>query len=435
MRSRHRSAAVAVVVAAALAAVTASVGAASPAAQQKAKPKPVPSFHLRIGTILPFTGDLSSTGPSIDASARLAVDVINAALKKDGLSKKISVKIVDSQDDQTSTQPAIEAATKEVKVDKVSVIIGTMSSQSTIAMAQAVTIPNNVIVITPTGSAPQITTLQDNNTVWRILPSDLFQGQAMASAVADAFGKTATINVGARNDAFGTALEQVFAATWKKNGGKIGAEVSWDPNQASFDSEAQRLVAGNPAGWVLIDFPETFAKVGPALVRTGKWSPAKTFMNDVMSIPSSLQQVGAQATVGLRGVAPTSQSTSVKQTAAFAKLFPAREPGKPVTGYEGTSFDAAMLSFLAALQGRSASPNAIKANLRGISGPSGIKISYLNLAQGIKDVLAGKHIAYQGVWGPIDYDKNGDVGSSLFKVWHWDGTNVTTLKIFQYGGK
>ena len=428
MSIRNRCAALAVG-GAVLAAATASTVGASPAATQKK----VPSFKLRIGTILPFTGDLSAVGPSIDASARLAADTINAALKRDRLDKKISVKIVDSQDDQTSTQPAIEAATKEVKVDKVNVIIGTLSSQSTIAMAQAVTIPNNVIVITPTGSAPQITSLQDNNTVWRILPSDLFQGQAMASAVAGAFGKGATINVGARNDAFGTALEQVFVRTWKANGGKIGADVNWDPNQASFDSEAQKLVSGNPAGWVIIDFPETFTKVGPALVRTGKWSPAKTFMNDVMSVPASLQQVGAQATTGLRGVAPTSQSASVKQTGAFAKLFKAKKKGKPVTGYEGTSFDAVILSFLAALKGHSSSPNAIKANLRSISGPAGTPVTYLTLAKAIKLVLAGKRVAYQGVWGPIDYDQNGDVGSSLFKLWHYDGTTVTTEKIFKYG--
>ena len=61
---------------------------------------------------------------------------------------------------------------------------------------------------------------------------------------------------------------------------------------------------------------------------------------------ASLQQVGAQASNGLSGVAPTSQSASVKQTGAFAKLFKAKEKGKPVTGYEATSFDAVMLSFL-----------------------------------------------------------------------------------------
>ena len=105
MRSRHRTIALVLVVAAAVLAATA---AASTRSASSAAKKPV-SFHLRIGTVLPFTGSLAGVGPSIDASARLAVDTINAALKKDKLNKRISVKIVDSQDDQGATQPAIES--------------------------------------------------------------------------------------------------------------------------------------------------------------------------------------------------------------------------------------------------------------------------------------------------------------------------------------
>jgi ABC-type branched-subunit amino acid transport system substrate-binding protein len=436
---RKQRALVLALTAAVLVAVVAACGGSSDSAKSNATTNSAgsasgtPSFHLEIGTILPFTGDLSAVGPSIDASARLAADTINAALQKDGLAQKISVKIVDSQDDQTSTQPAIEAATKEVKVDKVSVIVGTMSSQSTIAVAQAVTIPAGTIMITPTGSAPQITGLKDNNTVWRILPSDLFQGKAMASAVESAFGKTASINVAARNDAFGSALKQLFIKTWKAGGGKVGTDVSWDPNQASFDSEAQKLVSGSPKGWVIIDFPETFAKVGPALIRTGKWDPSRTFMTDVMSIPASLKQVGKQATLGLRGVAPTAPSASVKQTGTFATLFTTKKKGKPVTGYEGTSFDSVMVAFLAALKGHSAQPNAIKANLRSISGPPGTKITYLDLPKAIKLILAGKDVNYEGVFGPIDYDANGDVGASIFKLWRYDGKTVSTVKTFVYG--
>jgi ABC-type branched-subunit amino acid transport system substrate-binding protein len=425
MRGRHRL----VTLAVALLAIVALAAGASASSRHRAA---TPSFQLRIGAILPLTGDLGSVGPSINASTQLAVDTINQALAQDGLSNSISVDLVDTQDDQTATQPAIEAATKEVKVDKVDVIIGTMSSTSTIAMAQAVTIPNDVVVISPTASAPQITDLKDNNTVWRILPSDNFQGLALVTAAATAFGKHATINVGARNDDFGSALQSIFVKAWKAQGGKVGQVVSWDPNGTTFDTEAQKLVSGSPNGWVIIDYPATFAKVGPALIRTGKWSPSKTLMTDVMSIPASLKQVGQQATVGLRGTAPASLSPSLAQVGAFAKLFKAKESKYPVTGYEGTSFDAVMLAFLAALQGHSASPNAIKANLRSVSGPPGIKVTYLQLARAIKLVLAGKQIDYQGVFGPVDYDRHGDVGSALFKIWKYNGKTVTTLKTFTY---
>jgi len=419
----------AIVLAAAL--VTSAVGAAATTSRSGGAKGKV-SFQLRIGDVLPFTGDLSGYGPSLDAASKIAVDRINAALKKDGLGKSISVKLVGSEDDQTKAQAGVEGATKLVKVDKAQVIVGSMASSVTIPVAQSVTIPNKVVLIAPTSSAPQITFLNDNNYVWRIIGSDTLQGRALAIAVADGFGKKATINVGARNDAFGVALKALFIAEWKKGGGKIGADVAWNPDQPSFDTEAAKLVAGNPAGWVIIDFPETFGKVGPALVRTGKWSPAKTFMTDAMSQAALLQTIGDPATVGLRGTSPTSQAATAKPTAAFTALFKAKAKGKPVTGFEGTSFDSVMVAFLAALRAHSSSPAKIRANLRAVSGPPGVPVTWLTLPKAIKLVLAGKDVNYEGVWGPIDFDSHGDPGSTLFKIWEYKNGVVSTLKTFTF---
>jgi branched-chain amino acid transport system substrate-binding protein len=437
MRRRQRLTAFAasfVLVGFALTATTAS------ARQGSSRAATVPSFQLRLGTILPFTGDLSATGPSINAAAELAVNTINQTLASMGLSSKISVDIVDALDDQTATAPAVEDATKEVKIDKVDEIIGTMSSTSTIAVATSVTIPSDVLLMSPTASSPAITNLKagvgPTRSVYRMLPSDNFQGAALAEAAELAFGKGATVNVGARDDDFGTALQAVFVKTWEAMGGKVGVQVNWDPNGTTFDTEAQKLVSGNPKGWVIIDYPETFAKVGPALIRTGKWSPAKTLMTDVMSIPASLQQVGKPATVGLRGTAPASLAASNPQVAAFATLFKAKESKFPVTGYEGTSFDAVIVSFLAALEAGSASPQAIESKLEAVSdpGPGKTTVTYLNLKQAISDILAGKQIKYQGVFGPIDFDAHGDVGSAIYRYWKYNGNVVSTIKLFNYGG-
>ena len=242
-----------------LAALTAT---ASPASPQAANC----SFTLRIGTVLPFTGGLAAYGGNMDKAVRLAIQLQNAALKKAGLSKKIKVVLVDSQDGQTQAAASVEAAKKEVG-EHVDVIIGEMASGATIPMAQSVTIPNHIVLISPTASAPEISTLADNGYVWRAYPSDTLQGKVLAQAALEKFGKGATINVGARNDAFGTALEQLFVAQWKAVGGKVGVNIAWNPDQATFDTEAGQLVSGNPAGWVIIDFPQTFVKFVPSLVR------------------------------------------------------------------------------------------------------------------------------------------------------------------------
>ncbi len=56
--------------------------------------------------------------------------------------------LADSQDSEGVAQRGVEAATKLVTVDKVQVIIGDLFSAVTSAAAQAVVIPNNVLMFT-----------------------------------------------------------------------------------------------------------------------------------------------------------------------------------------------------------------------------------------------------------------------------------------------
>src|SRR3954447_13642014 len=242
---RRNSAAVAAVAVVALAAVASAstVGAASSASSVAAKNC---SFTLRVGDVLPFTGGLAAYGANLDRAVKVGIALQNAGLKKDGLSKSIQVKLVGSEDGQTQASASVEAATKLVKSNKANVIIGEMASSATIPMAQSVTIPNHIVQISPTSSAPQISDIKDNGYLWRTYPSDTLQGKVLAQAAIDAFGKGATINVGARNDAFGAALKALFVARYKALGGNVGVNISWNPEQASFDSEMGRLADGSP---------------------------------------------------------------------------------------------------------------------------------------------------------------------------------------------
>src|SRR3954468_14294764 len=226
------------------------------------------AFTLRIGDVLPFTGGLAAYGANMDRAVRAGIALQTTALKRAGLARKISVRLVGSEDGQTQASASVEAATKLVKSNRANVLIGEMASSATIPMAQSVAIPNRIVQISPTSSAPQLTAIADNGYLWRAYPSDTLQGKVLAQAAIKAFGNGATLNIGSRNDAFGTALKQLFIAQYTKLGGKIGVNESWNPDQPTFDTEAQRLVGGNPAGYVIIDFPETFAKFAPALVRT-----------------------------------------------------------------------------------------------------------------------------------------------------------------------
>jgi ABC-type branched-subunit amino acid transport system substrate-binding protein len=429
MRKR-RVVALAVLVAATAVGAT-SVGSAG--TKRTAQQSKTCAFTLRIGDVLPFTGGLAAYGANLDRAVKVAVGLQNPALKRTGYSKTISVRLVGSEDGQTQASASVEAATKLVKSNHANVLIGEMASSATIPMAQSVAIPNHVVQISPTSSAPQITDIKDNGYLWRTYPSDTLQGKVLAKAVIDAFGKGATVNVGARNDAFGTALKQLFVAQFTKLGGKVGVNISWNPDQANFDSEMGRLADGSPKGWVIIDFPETFQKYVASLVRTGKWDATKTFMTEAVRNTTVLDTIGTPV-VGLRGTAASAAGGPAG--ASFAAYWKKNVKGaKPYTGFEGTALDAANVAFLAALRACSSSPARIKTNLVRVSGPPGVKVTFLQLAKAIKLVRAGKEIDYEGAFSPVDFDSHGDTGSAVFEIWKYASAGkIDTLKTITFRG-
>src|SRR5207244_12695674 len=246
-------------------------------------------------------------------------------------------------------------------------------------------------------------------------------------------GTSAKLNIGARNDAFGTALKQLFVTEYEKLGGKIGMDVSWNPAQATFDTEAQKLVAGNPDGWVIIDFPDTFQKFAPSLVRTGKWDASKTLMTEALRNTTVLDAIG-NPVIGLSGTAASAAGGPAG--ASFAAYLKGHVPGaKPYAGFEGTALDAANVAFLAALKACSASPAKIKANLVGVSGPPGTKVTYLQLGKAIKLLRAGKDVDYEGAFSPVDFDSKGDIGSAVFEIWKYTAKGkIDTLKTVTFRG-
>jgi ABC-type branched-subunit amino acid transport system substrate-binding protein len=384
------------------------------------------SFDLKIGDLVSLSGDLASYGPAIDKGAQVAVAQINDALRSAGMSDKITVEIAATEDDQTDAKASVEAATKLVQTDKVNMIMGPLASTDTEAVAQSVAIPNQIVEITPSSTDPAITSLQDNGYVWRTAPSDLAQAHLLAKTMADAFGADATINVGARNDAYGTGLTAAFEDSWKAGGGTIGESVTWNPDAATFDTEAQQLTGGAPDGWLIIDFPETFAKVGPALVRTGSWDPTKTFVTDGLRDAKLPDSAGTEATEGLRGTSPTSAPTD--PSTAFDSVYAAAAPTKVDRGtFDVNAFDAVMVTFLAALKAGSSDPADIIANLEAVSGPPGTKYTFQDLDQAIADVTAGKDIDYEGASGPIDFTPEGDP-AGLYDVWGFTNGKIVVTQ-------
>jgi branched-chain amino acid transport system substrate-binding protein len=381
------------------------------------------ALELRIGDLVPLTGDLSDFGPPGRKAADLAVEQVRAAADEAGADHTVEIT---HEDTQTQPQAAVSAARKAVGGGS-TCLAGAWASADTIPVARSVAIRDEVLQISPASTSDEITGLEDDGLVNRTAPPDSFQGPALADAIEQDLGgaEGMRVNIGARNDAYGTGLADTFAQAWRDKGGEIGQRVIYDPEQPSYNSEAGQLVRGNPDAWVIIDFPETFSKVGPALVRTGQWDPAKSWVTDGLKSGSLPEDVGQQATEGLRGTAPGVPDESGAAT-AFEELF-TEAPGPSRQTFDAQNFDAVVLCYLSAVAAGSSEGTEMAAQVQAVSGPPGTKYTWEQLPQAVDDLQNGADIDYQGASGAIDLDEDGNPTAGVYDIFRYEGTEVENV--------
>jgi branched-chain amino acid transport system substrate-binding protein len=115
---------------------------------------------------------------------------------------------------------------------------------------------------------------------------------ALADAIEATLGGAAgkTTSVAYRNEPYGEGLAKEFAAAWQAKGGKVLGPIAFDPKQAVFDSEAAQIVEGNPDAYMIVDYPDSYVKMGAALLRTGKFD-ANRLPKTYPAPPKTLKQL------------------------------------------------------------------------------------------------------------------------------------------------
>jgi ABC-type branched-subunit amino acid transport system substrate-binding protein len=383
-------------------------------------------IDLTIGDSIPLTGDLSDYGPPGQKASDLAISVITKANQQAGVDN--TVKVV-HEDNETSPQAAVQAARKLVDSDNASCITGAWASSDTIPTAQSVSIPDGVLQISPASTADEITGLDDDGLLNRTSPPDSFQGPTLANTIADALGGASgkTVNIGARNDAYGTGLTQTFGDAWKDLGGSVGQQVIYDPEQPSYDSEAGQITSGTPDATVIIDFPETFVKVAPALERTGNWDPTKGWFTDGLASSSLTEDISPQIVSGMRGTAPGAPDKGEAST-AFDQLYTSSDP-KDVDRqtFDAQQFDATVLCYLSAVAAGSTDGKDMADHLTDVSAPPGVPYTWEQLPEAIKALQAGQDIDYQGASGAIDMDAAGDATAGVYDIYTFKGADLEVI--------
>jgi branched-chain amino acid transport system substrate-binding protein len=374
-----------------------------------------------IGLVMELTGPAGEYGQAGAKSVEMAFRDLNDAGGPHGCKL-----LTDTRDSQSQGTVAVDAATQLVQVKRVPVVIGGIISSVTIPILTSVTGPAKVVQISPASSSPTLTALgrdgKTNGIFFRTITSDALQGVAAAKfALEQGFKKISVIHV---NNDFGVNMLGEFSKAYKALGGEIISVTPYNEKQSSYQAEVTAAMAGKPDGLYLISYPVDGATIARAWISQG--GVPKFLLNDGMNSPDFIQSVGAKYLNDAFGTSSgTSPTASTEYFNANYKAFSGIDPANPAAD---RSYDAGAIIGLAIAAAPTQDSLAIRDAIFKVTDPKGTAIhaGKDEFAKALALIKDGKPIRYEGVIGPIAFDKYGDI-TGPFRFWRITDGKVTTV--------
>ncbi len=216
---------------------------------------------IKIGSILPLTGDFAFFGGEILRGEQIALD----EAKQDGW----NVSLI-SEDDQSSPTQSVNAANKLVQSDKVKTVL-TATLQEVKPMTT--TFNNSTVPLLATWDSNDYIKTAGKN-IFTIGFSTEAGGQKMADYAYNTLGLR---NVAVMNalDEWSSLVASAFTKEFTKLGGKIALTEEVQPSQKEFRTQIAKIKAANSDGLYAPLLPTT---IGPLLKEMKELALTKPFM-------------------------------------------------------------------------------------------------------------------------------------------------------------
>lgn len=366
---------------------------------------------LKIGTVLPQTGDLAALGPAMVEAVRMAVQQINDA----GGVLGEPIELVEG-DSGTNEQIANTAVDDHLR-NNVDAIIGAASSRITLSIIDKVT-SAEVVECSPSNTGSNLTTYEDDNPgfYFRTPPADNLQATALAELiVGDGYSNVGII---ALNDDYGQGFATALSKELQKAGATTAAKVAYDPVGTEFSADVQKLADANPDSIVLISFPDTGSKILREMIAKGLGPDSiAVYTADGMQSGEVAKLVDPNNPAvldGVKGTAPSSQGSE-----AFKQAFNEFAPEGTPQIFSAHAYDCVNIIALAAEKAGSDDPNQFRLEIVPIT-KDGDKCTDFASCKSLVD--EGADVDYEGAAGPLDFVKVGEPAAGTYEVWAFKAT-------------
>ena len=196
-----------------------------------APPAPI-TEEIKIGALLPLTGDLASGGEDAQAALEIATEDINNYLSEVNSNARLILVI---EDTQTSPEVALDKLGSLTR-NGIKLVIGPDSSAEVQAI-KAYADESEILVLSHASTAASLAIPGDN--ILRFVPDDTRLAEALAALMwEDEIRAVITMR---RGDVWGDDLLKATRDKFKELGGTMIDGISYDPTAGSFGTELETL--------------------------------------------------------------------------------------------------------------------------------------------------------------------------------------------------
>jgi branched-chain amino acid transport system substrate-binding protein len=369
---------------------------------------------LKLGYLLPETGQLAFLGPPMISGVQLALQEINEA----GGVLGNPVELL-SGDEAGDAGRAAEEATRLLAAG-VQGIVGAAATGMTVAVLDQIT-SAGVVQCSPSNTGIRLTNQPDKGYYFRTAPSDVLQAPVLAELVINA-GYT-NVAVAARADDYGVPFLEETVAQLEARGATVVLAEAYDPDAGTFDSVVDAMLGSGADAYVLITFVEG-AQITQGLLAAGV-APTQIFGADGIAGAAFADNFpSASVLEGMRFTAPT----AIVPPDFEARLL-AFNPNLVDFLFSPNAYDCTNLIALSAVAAGSTASSAIRGQMIAVTRGDNVCGSFAECKAFLD---AGQTIAYQSAaGGPLNFievrEGGGEPSRGVIETSEWrNGQFVST---------
>jgi branched-chain amino acid transport system substrate-binding protein len=357
---------------------------------------------LKIGAILPHTA-YAGAGEALVSAVDVAVDDINAAGGvNDG---KVEIKQVDSTDNNDTAVQAVDSLVTWGS----DVVIGAYGSGMSGAIVGKIT-ESGAVQISGSNTSSSLTGI--NPLYFRTAPTDALEAAKLADlAVQDGHASAAIV---AQNDAWGQAFQKSMVEAYAAAGIEVVAQQQFNTTDTDYSAQIDAVVAAKPESVVLLAYASYAGSMIESLVGTHGFTAKNLYLSN-----STLGKYTIKPALltGLRGFLA---GPDPQVEADFDKRLLAKNAGLKSFAYAGSTYDAVVVSALAAIAAKSSDGTAIAAKIAEVSGGAEGSTKCKTFKECADLLGQGKAVDYDGLSGGLKFASNNDVTETAYQLYAYD---------------